>query len=138
MRLVLDLQKQRCAELTRIGNKLVVNLDLLANFVQIGNALGAQHLLDLKNHGIAILEDNRNLVPDRDPTLFLFFNDIVAKLLTNLLVSRKAEDIIENDLVHSAPKGFIRNAPILPSRKLLRFLLEMTVSKHLRPDRSTT
>jgi hypothetical protein len=43
--LIFDLQEQRCAELARLGNETVVDLDLVADLIQIGDSFRPKYLL---------------------------------------------------------------------------------------------
>src|SRR5687768_11185550 len=98
--LVGDFQEQGGAELSRIGNQLIIDRDLLANLVEVGDFFRPQHFLYLKDHGVAILENDRDLVAQRNPSYLLFFYNVLAKLLAHVLVSRESEDVVENNLVH--------------------------------------
>src|SRR4026209_3036408 len=98
MSLILDFQEQRGAKLAGVGNQLIVDRYLLSNLVEIGDPFRAQHFLYLKNHGVAVLKHQRHLVAYGNPPLLLFFYNVIAKLLADFFVSRKSENVVENDL----------------------------------------
>ena len=102
MRLIFDFQEKRRAQLARIWNKFVVSRDLFANFIEIGDSFRAQHFLNLKYHGVAVLEDNGDFVADGDAPPLLFFDNIVAEMLTHFLVGSKTYYIIEGNFFHLA------------------------------------
>jgi hypothetical protein len=98
--LVFDLEKKRGAQFIGVRDKLVVNGDLFANLIEIGDSLGPQHFLNLKCHRVAVLKYHGNTVAQRDAPLFLFVDDVVTKFLAHLLIGGKTENVVENNLFH--------------------------------------
>src|SRR4029079_10043239 len=90
--LVFDFQKKRGAQLSAAGNQLVVDVDLLANLVEIADSCGAEHFLNLKGHGVAVLEYQGYPIADRDAPLFFLVDDILAEFVAHFFVSGKSEN----------------------------------------------
>ena len=59
--LVGDLHHQRAGHLVPPGEELVVRVDLVLHGALARDALGAQHLLDLQQHRVAVLEHGAGL-----------------------------------------------------------------------------
>jgi hypothetical protein len=86
----LHLDEERGAELAVVGQHLVVRVDLVLDLHRVGDALGPAHLFDLKPHGLAVLEDQRDLGADRDPARPLEVDDLTAHLVAGGGVARGA------------------------------------------------
>ena len=91
-------------------DQLVVDVDLLADLVQVTDALGPQHLLYLEDHRGPVLEHQRDLVPHRYPPVLLEIDDLAAERVALLLVGAGADDVVQRDLFHCA-KETVRKRP---------------------------
>src|SRR5690242_18467472 len=100
MRLVFDFKKERRAQFVAVGNQLVVDVDLLADLVEIADSFRAQHFLNLKCHRIAVFEYQRHPIAERNAPPLLLIDDIFTEFVAHLFVGGKSEDVVENDLLH--------------------------------------
>ncbi len=94
--------KQRGAEFAGVGNQFIVDGDLLANLVEVGDPFGAQHFLDLKDHRVAVFKHQGNILAHRNPAEFFLFDDFAAELFAHLFVGGKSQDIVEDNFFHDS------------------------------------
>src|SRR5262249_21766969 len=103
---VLDLDQDRRRDLVRSGNELVVGLDLMKNTGVARDALGAEHLLDLHEHRVTVLEDAGRAIPELHASPLLLVNDTRTEAIADRLVVRQAQHFASLDGLHrSASMG---------------------------------
>jgi len=100
LRLVVDLDEDRCRELVIARDELVVGHDLVRDRRLARDALGAEHLLDLHERGVVALEDARRLRSQRDSTRLLLRDDAATELIANALVLGESEDLVALHWLH--------------------------------------
>src|SRR5215470_19796601 len=81
-------------------NQLIVNGDLIADFIQIRNTLGPQHFLNLEDYSIPIFEQQRNFVADRNPPILFQLDDSLTMFRPYLFVRIETQNIVERDFLH--------------------------------------
>ena len=75
------------------GNVLVVGVDFVLYGGGPRDPFGAQHLLDLQEDGVAVLEERAGLRAERDAAELLFADDPRAERLPDGLVVGEAQDL---------------------------------------------
>ena len=83
---LLDLDEHGGRQLARPWQQRIVDRDLLGDLVEVDDALGPDHLLDLEPHGLAVLEHERQVAADGHPPLGLQRDDRATTLVAHLLV----------------------------------------------------
>jgi hypothetical protein len=86
------LYQHRRRQFVLVRQQLVVRVDLAPNRVVVDYAFGAHHLLNLKQYGVVVLEDESHHRPDRQAAIFFQRDDAAAKLVARLFILRDVED----------------------------------------------
>src|SRR5262245_41788840 len=108
-----ELEHQRGGELARRRQEIAVRLDLAGDVFLVGDALRAQHFLDLIGHGSAILECQRGVGTDLDATKRARRDGARSDVAAPALVIAELENLGAIDEVRAA---VIRDhAPLTPS-----------------------
>src|SRR6266850_2055595 len=97
--LVGNLDEERGAELARLGQEGVVNVELVPDLGIIRDALDAAHLLDLEEHGVPVLEYEGKVPAHRHPPHALQIDHALAHPIAHLLVLEEVQDVLQLDLV---------------------------------------
>ncbi len=82
------------------GIELVVDRDLFGDRPRIDLALGAGHLLDLEEHGPAVLEDEAERLAHLDPARAFVLDQLLDVAGADPLVGREVENLAGVDLAH--------------------------------------
>ena len=98
--LLVDLDEHGRGELVVARDELVVGLDLVIDGGGTRDALGAEHLLDLHERRVAVLEDARCIRAEGHAPRLLLRDDAGAKLLADAFVLGQAEDLAAFDGLH--------------------------------------
>ena len=88
-------------ELARPRQERPVDVDLPLHLDVVDDALGAAHLLDLEQQGLAVLEDEREVGPHLHAAPGLQRDHPAAPLLADLLVLEEVDDVSQLD--HAPP-----------------------------------
>ena len=97
---VLDLDEERGRKLSGRGNQGVVGVQLVLDLVRLDDPLGADHLLDLEPDSVAVLEQEGEVLTDRNATRALGFDDPWPDLVADLLVLDQVLDVVVRDRLH--------------------------------------
>ncbi len=95
-----DLDEQRGRKLARVGQQLVVDVDLLLDGLRFREALGPAHLLDLVQDGETTFEDERHAVAEEDAPLRFHGDHVLPPGVANQLVFVEVLDVVELELSH--------------------------------------
>src|SRR5213594_840706 len=106
--LVLDLDEQRRRERPRPGEERVVDRELLADGVQVGDVLDPEHLLRLIPDRRLVLEQEAQPVAHRHPPGALVGDDPAPDRVALGAVALSAEDVFEADGPHGRQRGRVR------------------------------
>ena len=82
------------------GSRALYHVQFILDFRRLENAFGANHLLNLKQQRLSILEDQRDQGTDLDPASFFEGNDVPSKRRALSLVVRMGEEIGLRQWVH--------------------------------------
>src|SRR5690606_14363109 len=91
----------------------VVDVDLLLDLVVLGDRLGAQHLLDLEDERVPVLEHDGDAVADAQAPVALELDDALAEIVAEALVQARAANVGAGDGAHGearAGAGLVRGA----------------------------
>src|SRR6185437_7249361 len=102
--------EDRDGDLPLPGEELVVRLDLVQDGRLRRDPLGPQHLLDLEEDGVAVLEDGGDVLTDLDAARLLRLDHARAEARADGLVLPDGQDLVALDGLHLAP-----SFPSLPS-----------------------
>ena len=106
-----QLEHQRPRELARVGDELVVGLDLVRDLLVAQHPLGARHLLHLPAHRLGVLEHDRHDRPERDPARPLQLDDAPPEVVTLTLVRAQSTMSSTVSLRMSRPRFVIALDP---------------------------
>ena len=89
------------------GDELVVDRDLLGDGLFTHAALGPGHFLDLKNHRVPVLKNERQPIAQGNPPILLHRNRLSQIPLTNFFVGREVQNFRRFHPFHtdSSPPG---------------------------------
>ena len=85
----------------RPRDELVVGLDLVEDGRLARDALGPEHLLDLHQHRVPILEDTGRVLAEPQAPRLLLLDDTGAETIADRLVFGEPEDLCSFDRLHA-------------------------------------
>jgi hypothetical protein len=97
-----DFDHERGRERIVVGDELVVNVDLLLDLLRLHDLLGPDHLLDVEEDRVAVLEHEHEFVADRDSSRALECDDPRHPGVAVALVGDVVLEILETDGPHGS------------------------------------
>ena len=93
-----EFDEQRCTQLTGLWNHRVVGMQLFEHTLVSDDLFDTNHLLDLKAHGVAILEHQSHQRSERNATPCFHFEHASTKICPLSFVLADIFDVFEGQL----------------------------------------
>jgi hypothetical protein len=81
---------------------MIVRVELVLDGFLARDALGTQHLLDLKEHAVVVLEEHRHVRTEREAPRFFDALHASTKVIADLFVRAEIEELGALDLLHGS------------------------------------